>query len=112
MESEYIALSEPVKHIIFIANMLVEVLIKIEKPVKVVFDNLPAIRMSNKVQSQKHSKHFDLRLHFIQDCVEEKKIEIQFISSSSSASQRSVPDFREREKRWDELKCGRTKSSC
>ena len=49
--------------------------------VKLLVDNQSAITLSKNPVHHSQTKHIDTRYHFVRQCVEDKKIEIDFVRS-------------------------------
>jgi hypothetical protein len=67
---------------IWLARLLGEILN--EKPVKpkLLVDNKSAISLSKNPVFHERSKHIDIRYHFIRECVEEGRVDIDYIRTS------------------------------
>ena len=63
-EAEYVAVSEVVKEIKFLYQMLRSMEIKVPMPIKVQVDNVGAIWLANNSIASERTKHVDLRAHF------------------------------------------------
>ena len=70
-ETEYIALSEAVKDIVFIVNLCESMQIKIVLPVTVYVDNIGAIFMSQNVTATSRTKHVDIRGKYVKEYSED-----------------------------------------
>ena len=68
-EAEYVAVSEVVKEIKFLYQMLRGIEIKVLLPSKVQVDTVGAIRMANNCSVSETTKHVDLRAHFVRDMI-------------------------------------------
>ncbi|KAL7428455.1 hypothetical protein ACHAXM_001277, partial [Skeletonema potamos] len=64
-EAEWIALSEAVKEIIFVVQLLRDIGIRVETPVIVKVDNIGAIHMAENVTSGSRTRHIDIRTKFV-----------------------------------------------
>lgn len=83
-EAEYMALSESCKEVIYLRNILSE-LIVINKnvPLCISSDNQSSIKLaSNPLFYNKRTKHIDIRHHFLRECVSSRIIEIKYVSTS------------------------------
>ena len=76
-EVEYYTLSEAAKEVKFVVQLLETMGIRVEKPVIVHVDNM-IYMAENKVISSR-MKHIDIRRHFIQECVVDGVLKIQFV---------------------------------
>ena len=80
-EAEYIATTTAVCQGIWLAWLLDEMLNKETVPSKLFVDNKSAISLSKNPVFHERSKHIDIRYHFIRECVENGKIQIEFARS-------------------------------
>ena len=77
-EAEYVAVSEVVKEIKFLYQMLRRKEIKVPLPIKVQVDNVGAIWSANN-SSVSERTHVDLRAHFVRDMIKDQVVEINFV---------------------------------
>ena len=80
-EAEYMALSEVVKELKFIVQLLQTMNIEVEFPITVYVDNVGAIWLSNNRTTSDRTKHIDIRTSFAKDYQEDGKIIIKFVKS-------------------------------
>ena len=85
-EAEYVAVSEVVKEIKFLYQMLRSMEIKIPLPIKVQVDNVGAIWLSNNSRVSERTKNVDSRAHFVRDMIKDQVIEIHFVKSAENDS--------------------------
>ena len=85
-EQEYVAVSEVVKQIKFLYQMLRSMEIKVPLPIKVQVDNVGAIWLANNSSVSERTKHVDLRAHFVRDMIKDQVIEINFVKSAENDS--------------------------
>ena len=71
-EAEFVAISEAVKEILFVLQLLRTMGIPVEIPVKVRVDNMGAIFMSENASSGIRTRHMDTRYHFVREQVSDK----------------------------------------
>ena len=83
-EAEYMALSEVVKELIFIEQLLQTMNIEVELPITVHIDNVGAIWMSNNRTTRDRSKHIDIRTSFVKEYQEDGKSIIKFVKSEEN----------------------------
>ena len=79
-EAEYMAVSEVVKEIKFLYQMLRSMEIKVPLPIKVQVDNVGAIWLANNSSVSERTKHVDLWAHFVRDMIKDQVIEINLSS--------------------------------
>ena len=70
-EAEYMALSEVVKELKFIVQILQTMNIEVELPITVHVDNVGAIRLSNNRITSDRTKHIDFRTSFVKEYQED-----------------------------------------
>ena len=85
-EAEWIALSEAVKEVMFVVQLLDSMRIKYHLPVTVRVDNIGAIFMSKNINTSSRTKHVDVRTKYVNEFCENGIIKIIFISSSENIS--------------------------
>ena len=85
-EAEYVAVSEVVKKIKFLYQMLRSMEIKVPLPIKVQVDNVGEIWLANNSSVSERTKHVDLRAHFVSDMIKDQVIEINFVKSVENDS--------------------------
>ena len=78
-EAENLAISEVVKEIKFLYQMLRSMEIKVPLPKKVQVDNVGAIWLPNNISVSERTKHVDLTAHFVRDMIKDQVIEINFV---------------------------------
>ena len=83
-ESEYMALSEVVKELKFIVQLLQTMNISVEIPITVHVDNVGAIWLSNYTNTGDRTKHIDIRTAFVKEYQEDGKIIIKFVKSEDN----------------------------
>lgn len=83
-ESEFIAVSECVKEIIFVVQILTSIGIPVKTPITVRVDNMGAIFMSENASSNQRTRHIHVRHRFVVELTEQKFIEVLFVSSSEN----------------------------
>ena len=84
-EAEYVAVSEVVKEIKFLYQML-GMETKVPLPIKVQVDNFGAIWLANNSSVSERTTHVDLRAHFVRDMIKDQVIEINFVKSAENDS--------------------------
>ena len=83
-EAEYMALSEVVKELKFIVQLLQTMNIAVELPITVHVDNVGAIWLSNNRNTGDRTKHIDIRPSFVKEYQEDGKIIIKFVKSEDN----------------------------
>ena len=85
-EAEYVAVSEVVKEIKFLYQMLRSMEIKVPLPIMVQMDNVVAIWLVNNSSVSERTKHVDLRADFVREMIKDQVIEIYFVKSAENDS--------------------------
>ena len=83
-EAEYMALSEVVKELKFIMQLLQTMNITVELPITVHVDNVGAIWLSNNRNTGDRTKHIDIRTSFVKEYQGDGKIIIKFVKSEDN----------------------------
>ena len=84
--AEYVEVSEVVKEIEILYQMLRSIEIKVPQPIKVQVDNVGAIWLANNSSVSERTKHVDLRVHYVRDMIKDQVIEINFVKSAENDS--------------------------
>ena len=77
-EAEFYAASEAVKEILFVAQVLLDLGVPVETPIKVNVDNMGAIFMTGNASSSSRTRHVDTRWHFVRELQEQGVVEVVF----------------------------------
>jgi intein-encoded DNA endonuclease-like protein len=85
-EAEYVALSETVREIKFVLQVLESLMIKIDYPIIVRVNNVGAIFLANNKTTNERTKHVDIRHHFVREFIEDGIIKIVFVRSKENES--------------------------
>jgi len=85
-EAEYVAISEAVKEIKFVYQLLMSMKINVELPIVVRVDNIGAIYLSENATTSGRTKHVDTRYHYVHEYIEGKFIKIIFVRSEDNDS--------------------------
>ena len=83
-EAEYMALSEVVKELKFIVQLLQTMSIQVELLITVYVDNMGAIWLSINRTTSDRTKHIDIRTYFVKEYQEDGKIIIKFVKSEDN----------------------------
>jgi len=84
-EAEWVVLSEAVKEIMFVLQLLESMKIKVKLPITQV-DNVGAIFMSKNISTSNRTKHVDICTKFVNEYVEDGIIKIIFVQSNNNDS--------------------------
>jgi len=112
-EAEFVAISEAVKEILFVLQLLRTMNIPVEMPIKVRVDNMGAIFMSENASSGIRTRHVDTRYHFVREQVAEKIVEIIFVRTEDNKAdgftknvKGEVFEKHSKDFVWDKEECG------
>ena len=83
-EAKWIALSEIVKEILFIAQILESIDIKVQKPIKIKVDNTAAIFMATNVTTSQRTKHIDIQSKFVLQYCENGTTLVKFMRGTDN----------------------------
>ena len=83
-EAEWIALSEAVKEIIFVLQLLESLKIEVNLPITVRVDNTGAIFMAKNINTTSGTKHVDVRTKYVNEYCEDGVIKIIFVESANN----------------------------
>ena len=78
-EVEYIALSEVVKEVTFVVQLLGSMKIAVKYLVKARVDNVGAIFMGSNITTTCSTKHVDIRYKYVNEYVEDRVVKIVFV---------------------------------
>ena len=84
MEAEYVALSEAIKKVIFVNQLLGRLMISVKYPVTVRVDNIDAIFMSSNITTVSCTKQMDISYKYGNECVDERFVNIVFVMSADN----------------------------
>ena len=85
-EAEYVAVSEVVKEIKVLYQILRSMEIKVLLAIKAQVDNVGAIWLAHNSSVSERTKHVVLRTHFVRDMIKGQVIEINFVKSAENDS--------------------------
>ena len=85
VEAEYLymALSDGVREILYVRNLLKE-FFKVEQPIHAHVDSKGAAYLAEKNVNNKRSKHIDVRFHFVRQHIAEKVIELFYVPTQEN----------------------------
>jgi hypothetical protein len=82
-EAEYIAAATAASQAVWLSRLLSEMIGGEAQKVKLRIDNQSAIELSKNPVHHERTKHIDLRYHFIRECVEEGKVDVEQVRTSN-----------------------------
>ena len=83
-EAEYMALSEGVRELKFIVQLLQTMNMEVQLPITVHADNIGAIWLSNNRKTSDRTKHIDIITSFVKEYQEDGKIINKFVKSEDN----------------------------
>lgn len=81
-DAEYVATAPSVCQVIYLHNLINQIYVPRERPIKISIDNISTINLAKKLITHGMSKHIDTCFHFLRNQVNKKKL------SWSTASQK------------------------
>jgi len=78
-EAEYVGISEVVKEIMFVKQLIEQLGVKVELPIKIYVDNVGAIYMSNSNINLTATRHVNICYHYVRELIVEGILEIVFV---------------------------------
>lgn len=81
-EAEYVAAAAAACQGVWLSRLLGDLMGTKEMPVKLLMDNMSAIALSKNPVHHERSKHIDTRYHFLRECIEEGKVEVDHIGTA------------------------------
>ena len=85
-EGEYVVVSEVVKEIKFLYELLRSMEIKIPLPIKIKVDNVGGILLANNSGASERTQHVDIRAHFVRSYVMDEVVTIDFVKLAENTS--------------------------
>ena len=85
-EAEYIAQTHAAKEALWLCSFLKEIRGLHDTPLTINCDNQGAIALFKDNKFHAHTKHIDIRYHFIREAVEDKKIQVTYIPMDDNVS--------------------------
>jgi hypothetical protein len=81
-EAEYVAAAAAACQGIWLSRLIADMLGTKETTVKLLMDNMSAIALSKNPVHHDRSKHIDTRYHFLRECIEEGKVEVDHVGTA------------------------------
>jgi len=81
-EAEYVAAAAAACQGIWLNRLIADMLGTKEMTVKLLMDNMSAIVLSKNPVHHDRSKHIDTRYHFLRECIEEGKVEVDHVGTA------------------------------
>ncbi|KAK9295633.1 hypothetical protein QLX08_010107 [Tetragonisca angustula] len=85
MEAKYMSLSEVTKNVMFLKELLIEMMdaTSMRESVLIYCDNQSAIELSKHDSCTNRSKHIDTRYHYVRDKVQTQDVKVEYLRSES-----------------------------
>jgi len=81
-EAEYVAAAAAACQGVWLSRLIADMMGTKEATVKLLMDNMSAIALSRNPVHHDHSKHIDTKYHFIRECIEEGKVEVDHVGTA------------------------------
>ena len=81
-EAEFIALTHATKEALWLQHFITEVVLPLKSPIQLYSDNQFTITIMYGNQLHARIKHFDIRLYFLRDTIENNQITVQYLPSN------------------------------
>jgi hypothetical protein len=85
-EAEYVSISEVVKDVSFVKNVIDFLDEKLALPVEVKVDNIGAIYLADNGTSNNRTKHIDTRWHYVRELIANGTVKVSFVKSEENDS--------------------------
>ena len=83
-DTEWVALSEAIKEVMFVSQLLTSMKIWVQYPIIVHVDNVRAIFMAQNITTSSCTKHVDVRYKYVNEFVEDGVVKIVFVKSKEN----------------------------
>ena len=83
-KAEYVAMSEVVKDVIFLRNILESIGEEVEFPIIVEVDNTGAIFLGLNRTTGQRTKHIDIRYHYVREYIDDGIVKVVFVSTKEN----------------------------
>ena len=83
---EYASLSDAVKEVLCVVQLMEDMKIVVMYPVMVKVDNIGAIFMANNITTMSCTNHMDIRYKYVNEYVEDGLAQIVFVTSADNDS--------------------------
>jgi len=81
-EAEYVAAAAAACQGVWLCRLIGDLIGKELAPVKMFMDNMSAIALSKNPVHHERSKHIDTKFHFIRECVEDVKVQVDHVGTA------------------------------
>jgi hypothetical protein len=85
-EAEYRAMSVSLSELLWLRNLLSELMLPVDTPMKLWCDNKSAISIANNPVQHDRTKHVELDRFFIKEKLDEGVLELEFVTSSGQVA--------------------------
>jgi hypothetical protein len=82
-EAEYVAVTNSLKDVIWLRNLLSEIRAPITSPTVILCDNQGAITLTQSNKFHPRTKHIDIRFHFIREAVENGQVTLSYCPTNA-----------------------------
>jgi hypothetical protein len=78
-DAEYVALCKTVREVKFIAQLLGTLSVEFKRPIRIHVNNIGPVFLSENRNSSEHTKHIDIKYHYIREQIDAGLVEIKFV---------------------------------
>ena len=82
-QDKYVAAAAAACQGVWLSRLIGDLMGTKEAPVKLLMDNMSAIALSKNPEHHDRSKHIDTKYHFIRECIEDGKVEVDHIETAN-----------------------------
>ena len=86
MEAEYITTAHAAKEVVWLRQLLLKLKQRIEKPTILCMDNQSAITITCNPEFHNHSKHIEIRHHFLRQKLDEEELDLEFVPTGDQVA--------------------------
>jgi hypothetical protein len=79
-----VAMSEAVREVKFIFQVLQTMNVQVTLPIKVNVDNIGAIFLAENRNTSERTKHVDIRYHFVREMIDENFLSVKFVPTDQN----------------------------
>ena len=83
-EEEWVALSEVIKEVMLVSQLLTSMKIQVQYPIIVCVDNVGAIFMAQNITTSSRTKHVDILYKYVNEFIEDGVVKIIFVKSKEN----------------------------
>ena len=85
-EAELMALTEAAKEVIFLQQLIFELVEKDVRPTKIMVDNQSTIKMCENPSQHQRTKHIDVKYLYVRELIQEGKITLEYVDTNANVA--------------------------